>query len=119
MSDKTHKKKGGRPPDRSKKSSSTQKALDEAKEANVALLKEAEQLKGEPNLKIKEIMLERCHAAQMHAMENQHGLNNDGGARRKIPKLKGSPGNGYCLRVEMGLDGEDDKLEYNKILVSQ
>ena len=57
--------------------------------------------------------------AQMREMESQHARNNDAtGSPEEIPKPKGSPGNGYSLREEMGLGAEEDKLEYNKILVS-
>ena len=45
MAEKNHKKKGGQPPDRSKKTISEQKALEEA---NTVLQKENERLKGEP-----------------------------------------------------------------------
>ncbi|EPS98276.1 hypothetical protein FOMPIDRAFT_1051674 [Fomitopsis schrenkii] len=99
MSDKNKRKKGGRPPDRSRKSGSNQKALEDA---NNALQREIDQLK--------------ARMREMESRRAQVGAQDEGEPQRQIPKPKGSPGNGYSLREEMGLGGEEDKLEYNKIL---
>lgn len=55
-------------------------------------------------------------AAAAAATAANNNLLNSGADIRLIPKPRGSPGDGYCLIEEMGL--ETDKLSYNAIVVS-
>ncbi|EPS93330.1 hypothetical protein FOMPIDRAFT_1020627 [Fomitopsis schrenkii] len=98
MSEKPSKKKGGRPPDKARKTAASQKAQ-ALEDANSALQRENDELK-----------------ARMREMEKRSTHNRDEEGSQKIPKPKGSPGNGYSLREEMGLGSDKDKLQYNMIL---